>query len=104
MTVDIDIDLKAKGVYDDIIKIRGAMESLDKASGDLDLGDAINVDGVTGSLDEIITKMGKFQDELDNIDTKIKKTTDNIPEKIKTQVEHEYKGKTGKQTNQPNST
>jgi hypothetical protein len=94
MTVDIDIDLKAKGVADDILKIRGAMEALDRTSGDLDLGDAINVDGVTGSLDEIITKMGKFQDELDNIDTKIKKTTDNIPEKIKTQVEHEYKGKT----------
>ena len=82
MTVDIDIDLDAKGVYDDIIKIRTAMESLDKASGDLDLGDAINVDGVTGSLGEIMRKMENFQAELDDIDNKIKKTADNIPSEI----------------------
>jgi hypothetical protein len=78
MTVSIDIDLNAKGIADEIVTIRGALETLDETSEDIDLSGKIDVDGLTGDLGQVVKKLKNVEDQIGNLESRIKNVSENI--------------------------
>lgn len=78
MTVNIDIDLNASGVADEIGAIKTALETLDKTSEDVDLGGKIDVDGLTGDLGQVVKKLKNVEKQIGNLESRIKNVSENI--------------------------
>lgn len=102
MTVNINVDLDASGVADDIIAIKTALETLDEKSGEINLGEKIDADGLTGSIGKTITKLSKLESKLDRVQQKIKNSADEID--FSDEITHVVKSETSGATNKGDST
>lgn len=71
MTVNINLDLDASGVIDDIAAVKTALESLDEDVDGIKLDDVIDADGLTEEFDDLF-------DSLDELEDKTKRITDNL--------------------------
>lgn len=81
--VKIELELKSKGVIQDIAAIETALQGLDKSANDVDL-DGLDVDGIADEIDDLTDSFDSLDNKLKNIERRSKNLGSNfdIPDNV----------------------
>lgn len=89
MSVKIKVELDATDVAKDIGAIETALASLDGKSNEIDLGDSIDADGITGKIGEIVGKLEELETDSDAIADNLAESFSEIPDEIEVKHDHQ---------------
>lgn len=94
MAVEINLELDAKGIVQEIAKIEAALEALDGRSKDIDLGESIDSSSLTGDIGKVIDEINNLEANFDQLSRKISGIED-VDMDSEHEVVHKYENADG---------
>jgi hypothetical protein len=103
MSVNIDLELQAGDVLTEINSIGSALKALDMVADDVDIEGKIDDDGITGSIGNVIDRLGDLDAEIDRLSTKLDNELNGVDVSGEHKIVHEHTSPDG-DTNSGDST